>query len=1291
MTGIAAQAAWPYPGVATVHALVSALGAAGQPLAQQESAVRAFTQTPAWQLAPGVLQRDVRRWLFLIYQSEQTTELSSTDDDASYDDTGIEIRSHGKPPAQLAAAAQRFTWAPGEIEFSAIGMAGGGWADAWRHEARGKGGKWVKNGTAAAAQDAAKAARPDYSAVKADLDNLAGYMQTRGNRYLQAMGGHLQRSTVPYLDETNPSLFDQSAKAAAENLRAYGEMAEENEGSLAWAQADPEGRVNSAAFRSLASRVTRAHTAFKKKSGTSTPKAKGAAKGAAEGEEAGPPNWTVLGSGSVSKDKGMTVTHPVYGQGRLTRVTGTKGLPKMPKNSFFGPEFPEGWDDPLKDPGAPVPTAHVTFAGGKQMTFRYVNPAEMMHAQSSAEPSAGFQRSAGITIPPGLTKGMYYAPPVPELNGDQSSITGAEWGSISAYVSPKGNKVIASYLRNGTSGSDYDDVTAQGSVAEIDSAMSKLSLAHDTVLYRGIALTPSLAQKIKPGAAFTDKDYTSVSSSTDWADTFAHLRANGTAEGISAQVEAVGGTPLRMEMHVPAGTHVALGEGDLGEYILPRGSAFHVNSLADGKADVTVTPPQAGASLSGIATQALELGWRDEARDSRGRWTMFGGVGEAVDVMEKEREGFSVSPRTGESPAGGYMVALEGHTHRYPAAILDDPAKLHKAIDDMLMSERKSFQGHDMFLGGWVEDGKLWLDPSQDVQDRATAERLGRERDQVGIFDLNTFSTIGTGGSGGGHITDHQFASEQGPRECPGELLGPAGGRAPGRGGEDRRRHQGGIAAQLDLAGWHDAWRHELRDAHGRWARDPAAAAAEAGGEAYPGAFSDEVQKAWRGETDPTAKDSLNKASAYLDDNDKKDAAFYLHKAQAYANLAGAHDRALRYSDLAEKILGDEKGQEAAAKAVHGYMASASPVVPSFFGTHETLDWDGKEPTVYADSEHPSYLAYVDWDGHVNVNRTTADAIKSGLSGTGPVENPAAFTVPLHELIHVVLPPGEKRSSNGDKDMYQKPAGQAIEEGFTELATIHNAAEFFDKIGVGDRETLVAAVDSNGHLIPNPDFTRKQDALVAALRSTWDHLMKAGPGSLPAANAINNAIYDVQNENFSDAVSEIRTLQHTGNGDDWEQALRMKRQVADLIATGDTAHATMREYAERLAQPDRIRKGDSWGHYTSWTASAYDWTAEISRRLTGKEDPATVKKLADQVSAVGTAAKPRVMAEQLLAASHLMEEKTLTRAETAQALASAQDQILASWGKNAAAQIADNASRRMRGAVAGMRGEAVAA
>ena len=157
-----------------------------------------------------------------------------------------------------------------------------------------------------------------------------------------------------------------------------------------------------------------------------------------------------------------------------------------------------------------------------------------------------------------------------------------------------------------------------------------------------------------------------------------------------------------------------------------------------------------------LAAQALGLAYNPaELRDSRGRWTRFGGVGGAADTAMKEREGFSVSPRTGEPPPGGYMVAQTGATHTYPESILDDHTALTRAIDDMLMGEPQAFTSTDTYLGGWVHDGKLWLEPSDNFTSRDQAEAEGRRRNQIAIFDLNTYNEIPTGGSGGGRITEH--------------------------------------------------------------------------------------------------------------------------------------------------------------------------------------------------------------------------------------------------------------------------------------------------------------------------------------------------------------------------------------------------------------------------------------------------------------------------------------------------------------------------------------------------------
>lgn len=196
-----------------------------------------------------------------------------------------------------------------------------------------------------------------------------------------------------------------------------------------------------------------------------------------------------------------------------------------------------------------------------------------------------------------------------------------------------------------------------------------------------------------------------------------------------------------------------------------------------------------------------------EPRDSRGRWTRFGGVAEAADVAMKEREGFSASPRTGQPPAGGYMVAQTGHTHTFPVEILDDHAKLTRAIDTMLMSEHQAFAGKQTYLGGWVHGGKLWVEPSDNIASKDDAVAAGRGRNQIAVWDVAGGQEIQTGGTGGGRITEHDATGaalrsyDEGAPGSSAELSGAARGRAAGSRGEDRLRDPGGIAAQLDLTG----------------------------------------------------------------------------------------------------------------------------------------------------------------------------------------------------------------------------------------------------------------------------------------------------------------------------------------------------------------------------------------------------------------------------------------------------------------------------------------------------------
>ncbi len=212
------------------------------------------------------------------------------------------------------------------------------------------------------------------------------------------------------------------------------------------------------------------------------------------------------------------------------------------------------------------------------------------------------------------------------------------------------------------------------------------------------------------------------------------------------------------------------------------------------------------ATASGTTALSMELdfGWEDQLRDAHGRWSTSGGVmAPHVDPM-----GFSLDPKTGKAPTGGFMVALPGHTHQYPDTIMKDEKQLADAIDKFLMSEREAFKRPGVHLGGWVSDGKLWLDPSENIADRTEAIGAGKSRDQLAIWDVAGGQEIDTGGTGGG-VTEH---SSPGVSEHPSWLRRYARARAEGRG----PAAGSGIteqAARIDLAGERrNDWRRELVD-----------------------------------------------------------------------------------------------------------------------------------------------------------------------------------------------------------------------------------------------------------------------------------------------------------------------------------------------------------------------------------------------------------------------------------------------------------------------------------------------
>lgn len=156
-----------------------------------------------------------------------------------------------------------------------------------------------------------------------------------------------------------------------------------------------------------------------------------------------------------------------------------------------------------------------------------------------------------------------------------------------------------------------------------------------------------------------------------------------------------------------------------------------------------------------------------QPRDDHGRWSQGGSAASDRDLGTQAAEGvrqggFSLHPYRGGAPKTGYQVALKGMTQQFPMQRVTKTA-LVKAIREFRHTHRDLMTpGGRFYIGGWVHEGTLFLEPSERVSRRADAIRLGQERDQISVWDNAGFHEIPTGGTGG--ITKRM------PHDVSGEL-----------------------------------------------------------------------------------------------------------------------------------------------------------------------------------------------------------------------------------------------------------------------------------------------------------------------------------------------------------------------------------------------------------------------------------------------------------------------------------------------------------------------------------------
>lgn len=331
---------------------------------------------------------------------------------------------------------------------------------------------------------------------------------------------------------------------------------------------------------------------------------------------------------------------------------------------------------------------------------------------------------------------------------------------------------------------------------------------------------------------------------------------------------------------------------------------------------------------------------------------------------------------------------------------------------------------------------------------------------------------------------------------------------------------------------------------------------------------------------------------------------------------------------------------EAHAAAVK-FFGDAAQKVPGLLG-------GGKESftgrvELFSKQERPWLDGVIDWNGNISYRDGLAKSLKTDQENPGsPVDDPNAYDVVLHELIHGVIPEGTRYGDNAAE--YQDENTGAIEEGFTELGTIHHAPEFLDAMGIGNRPTAILSADKYGSAVDNPAYRRGVDALVSDMQKKWASM--SGDIRAPyvqAAHRLGYLIEELKSDPGSLPWGEgplvLTQIQHLGDPGLTSWALAMQKKMDKAGNVPVMRHDTLSEYAGRLRDPRRIYDGESWGHYPWQTRLAQKWVQEVAKAeghgdLTlGTPGWQRVRELADEINRQGAAGKVSVMADQVARAS----------------------------------------------------------
>ncbi len=125
----------------------------------------------------------------------------------------------------------------------------------------------------------------------------------------------------------------------------------------------------------------------------------------------------------------------------------------------------------------------------------------------------------------------------------------------------------------------------------------------------------------------------------------------------------------------------------------------------------------------------------------------------ASSILDRVRVngGLSVNMVDGSEPTTGFMVAKGKQYGRIvKAEDFYDSERGPEILYQYMKANKSDLATGKNYLGLWhnTADNQVYLDVSENIQDRERATSAGRERDQISIWDVANFAEIDTGGTG---------------------------------------------------------------------------------------------------------------------------------------------------------------------------------------------------------------------------------------------------------------------------------------------------------------------------------------------------------------------------------------------------------------------------------------------------------------------------------------------------------------------------------------------------------------